>query len=260
MQLCFIDTETTGLYAAAGDRICEIGLITVDSGLEIVERYESLINPQRQISPEAYRVNRITEEELKDAPFFADLTSRLTDLVKDRVIAGHNIGFDVDFLMNEFGLAGADFKPIALLDTRTIAKDLIFSPSYGLSVLLRRFGIKVKNRHRALGDCQATYELFLRLYKLFGEKTGGNMDGLIEKYAIRPCSQERALPAWLESALDGNHQVKIEYYDRENRHSIRIIKPLRVLSSNGRQYLEAFCTSKNAKRTFLIDRIKKVDY
>jgi len=260
MQLCFIDTETTGLYTAAGDRICEIGLIIVDSGLEIVERYESLINPQRLISPEAYRVNRITEAELKDAPLFADLSSRLSELVRDRVIVGHNVDFDNDFLRNEFGLSEVDYTPIALLDTRVIAKALIPSPSYGLSVLIRRLGIKIENRHRAMGDCHATYELFLRLFKLYGEKTGGDLTSFIEEYAIRPSEEKHVLPPWLESALDGEQQVRIEYRDRENQRSVRIIKPLRVFSAHGKHYIEAFCMSRSAKRTFLVDRIKKVDY
>lgn len=260
MQLCFIDTETTGLYTVAGDRICEIGLIIVDSGLEIVERYESLINPQRLISPEAYRVNRITEVELKAAPLFADLSSKLSDLVRDSVIVGHNVDFDNDFLSNEFNLSGVDYKPVALLDTRMIAKALIPSASYGLSVLMRQFGIKIKNRHRAMGDCLATYELFLRLFNLYGEKTGGDLTSFIEKYAIRPSEEKYALPHWLESALDDEQQVRIEYRDRDNQRSVRIIKPLRVFIAHGRHYLEAFCMSKSAKRTFLVDRIKKVDY
>ncbi len=260
MQLCFIDTETTGLYAAAGDRICEIGLIIVDFGLQIVERYESLINPQRPISSGAYRVNRITDAELKDAPLFADLSSKLSDLVKDRVIVGHNVDFDNGFLSNEFSLSGVDYSPIAFLDTRMIAKALFPSPSYGLSVLIRYFGIEIKNRHRAMGDCHATYELFLRLFRLYGEKTGGDLTSFIEKYAIRPSEEKHALPPWLESALDDEQQVRIEYRDRDNQRSVRIIKPLRVFIAHGRHYLEAFCMSRSAKRTFLVDRIKKVDY
>jgi DNA polymerase III epsilon subunit family exonuclease len=260
MQLCFIDTETTGLYTAAGDRICEIGLIIVDSELEIVERFESLINSQRPISPEAYRVNRITEAELKNAPLFADLSFKLSDLVRDRIIVGHNVEFDNDFLKNEFDLSGADYEPGALLDTRTIAKALISSSSYGLSVLMRYFGIKISNRHRALGDCQAAYELFLRLFKLYREKTGRDLTDFIEEYSIKPSEEKHVLPAWLQSALDGNQPLRIEYCDRENLRTVRIIKPLRVFCSHGRHYLEAFCMSKSAKRTFLVDRIKKVDY
>jgi DNA polymerase III epsilon subunit-like protein len=82
-----------------------------------------------------------------------------------------------------------------------IAKALIPSPSYGLSVLIRRFEIKIKNRHRAMGDCHATYELFLRLFKLYGEKTGGDLASLIEEYAVRPSEEKHVLPPWLESAF-----------------------------------------------------------
>lgn len=260
MQLCFIDTETTGLYTAAGDRICEIGLIAVDSRLEILAQYDSLINPQRPISPEAYRVNRITQADLEGAPLFADLVSRLSDFVSDGIIVGHNVGFDFEFLKNEFNLSGANFDPHALLDTRIMAKALIPSPSYGLSILMRRFGIRIPNRHRAMGDCQATFKLFVRLFRLFEEKKGGDLSKLIEEYAIRPCEDEFVLPSWLEKALESGLEVKIEYRDRANQRSVRIIKPQRVFSAHGRNYLEAFCMSRMAKRTFLLDRIKMVDY
>lgn len=260
MQLCFIDTETTGLYTAAGDRICEIGLIVANSKLEMVEQYDSLINPQRPISPEAYRVNRISQADLEGAPLFADLVSRLSSFVSDRIIVGHNIEFDYEFLKNEFSLSGADFNPHALLDTRMIAKSLIHSPSYGLSTLMRRFGIRIPNRHRAMGDCLATFELFVKLFRLYEEKNGGNLTNFIKEHSIQACKDECILPSWLEKALESGLEVKIEYRDRANQRSVRIIKPQRVFSAHGRNYLEAFCMSRMAKRTFLLDRIKIVDY
>ena len=60
MQFCFIDTETTGLYTAYGDRICEIGLLAIDEDLEIIDSFDSLLNPMREISPEAQAVNKIS--------------------------------------------------------------------------------------------------------------------------------------------------------------------------------------------------------
>ena len=260
MQLCFIDTETTGLYPAAGDRICEIGIIIVDSRLRVVQCFESLINPMRPISPEAFRVNRIKQSDVETAPIFSELSARLFDLAKDKIIAGHNVEYDHDFLKNEFNLSGFDYAPQALIDTKAIAMSLFSSSSYGLSALVGKFGIKVEGKHRAMADCRVTFELFGHLFGLYQKKNGGGLDDLVNRFAVEPDTSRKAVPAWLEKALANGEKIKVEYRSRSNLYTLRIIQPLRIFSTRGRLYLEAFCKFRNAKRTFLVDRIKKVDY
>jgi DNA polymerase III epsilon subunit-like protein len=66
--LAFLDTETTGLSAWFGDRICEIAILRCQ-GEEIIDSFDTLVNPARPISPGAARVNGLTDAELAGASF-----------------------------------------------------------------------------------------------------------------------------------------------------------------------------------------------
>lgn len=260
MELCFIDTETTGLYPAYGDRICEIGLIVADERFDTLDRFGSLVNPLREISPEAQMVNRIDQQDLESAPLFADVAERVLELINGRLLVGHNVMFDYGFLKNEFRLAGIDFPRINLLDTRDVARRLVKTDSLGLSTLIAMFGISIENRHRAMGDCMGTFQLMKHLAALNREKHDADIAQTIQKFAFEPEETLEKLPLWIKESLDSQREIEIEYCDRRNVASRRIILPLAAFSDRGKIYLEAICRKKNAKRTFLIDRIKKVHY
>jgi len=260
MELCFIDTETTGLYPAYGDRICEIGLIAADLELNMIDSFNSLINPLREISPEARMVNRIAQEELESAPRFHEIGARISEFIEGRLMVGHNIMFDHGFLKNEFRLAGIEYPPPRLMDTRDIARSLVKVESWGLSTLIDMFNIAVTERHRAMGDCMGTFQLFKHLARLNSEKNGADIAQLIEEFAYEPDDTQEKLPLWLKESLDNHKEIEIEYCNRSNVASRRLILPLAAFSDRGKIYLEAICRKRNAKRTFLIDRIKKVYY
>ena len=260
MNLCFIDTETTGLYPSYGDRVCELALILTDSDLTILDEYVSLINPQREISPEAFQVNRIDRNLLAQAPLFQSIAKPANDFLRDCYLVGHNVGFDESFIRNEFRLAGIDYRPAFTLDTRRIARDLLTLQSYGLSVLATHFGIKIENRHRAMGDCRATLELFRQLARIYQSQEGGSALEFIHKFEHKVDDISVDVPNWLAQAMADNDEVEIEYSNRENQISRRKIKPLSVYADRGRTYLEAFCALRQMKLTFLLDRIKKIDY
>ncbi len=258
MHLCFIDTETTGLFPSAGDRVCEIGLLKVDENLQIIERFEHLINPQRLISPGARRVNGISDEELVDAPIFREIADKIYAIVKDGILIGHNILFDYSFMRNEFRLSGIDYDDPLLFDTREAARNLVISKSYGLSTLTGLFGIKIRNRHRAMGDCLGTYELFRYLLRRFTRKSGGGLTVFLERFSFHPGRLADSIPEWLKSALDKQRDVEIEYVSRNNQKTRRVILPVGVLLDAGKLYIDAFCRVRKSRRTFLVDRIARI--
>ncbi|HEQ99170.1 MAG TPA: WYL domain-containing protein [candidate division Zixibacteria bacterium] len=258
MQFCFIDTETTGLFTSYGDRICEIGLLAVDETLEIIESFESLVNPLREISAAAFEVNQIGDAELLSAPLFPQLADKVLELIDRRILVGHNVLFDNGFLKNEFRLAGIEYPDPRMLDTRDIARGLISSPSYGLSSLVGQFEIEVENRHRAMSDCLATYQLFKHLLALGLEKNYSSLEQMAGRYMIEPEKLFESLPDWLQEALEKGIEIEIEYMNRGNVTSRRKILPLSAFDSHGKLYIEAFCQSRKSKRTFLVERIKNV--
>lgn len=103
VKIAGLDTETTGLHPAKGDRIVEICVVKVDTEGKSHEVFEQRINPRKQISPEASAVHHIYNEDLEDAPFFEDIADELSAFLSDvDLLVCHNLAFDGEFIVSEY--------------------------------------------------------------------------------------------------------------------------------------------------------------
>jgi len=118
----YLDVETTGLSPWFGDRICEIAVVRCE-GDKVLDTFDSLLNPERPISPGAARVNGLKDSELQAAPRFMDIAERVMALVKDSVIVCHNVPFDLGFLSSELGRINKHLTTVLTLDTLEIARE-----------------------------------------------------------------------------------------------------------------------------------------
>ena len=168
-MFAIIDIETTGGNHTY-DRITDICIILHD-GLTVTEKFSSLVNPERNIPSHITRLTGISNEMVQDAPKFWEIAKRIIELTKGRVFVAHNVTFDYGFLQKEFSSLGYDYKREKLCTVRLSRKLLPGYKSYSLGVLCEQIGVKIKNRHRAEGDAEATAELF---------------DLLLQKKAIHP--------------------------------------------------------------------------
>lgn len=157
------DLETTGLNAKK-DRIVQFALIGCDSNGDEIH-LESLVNPKRKIPLVVSEIHGITDDDVRNLPGFASHAQEIHDTLQDAVVIGHNIErFDWPFLRTEFTRAGMLMpKPIAILDTLTIAKKLRIPPRHKLQALCQRFDITFENAHTAGADAAAT---LLLLHKM----------------------------------------------------------------------------------------------
>jgi DNA polymerase III epsilon subunit family exonuclease len=157
-----VDVETTGLRPAT-NRIIEIGLVRYEQG-QAVDRFSTLINPERGVSAFISRLTGITNDMLVDAPCFADRAAEVVDFIESRPLLGHNIGFDVGFLNAEFGRVGSPALINSRIDTMGLAMRLIpglRKPS--LDNLARTLGLQREGKHRALGDAELAAKAALLL-------------------------------------------------------------------------------------------------
>jgi DNA polymerase III alpha subunit (gram-positive type) len=83
------------------DRIVEIGIVLMDNG-RVVNRFGSLVNPGISIPVSLTAIHGISNEMVKDAPRFSDLTEQITEMLSDRIFVAHNVHFDYGFLQEEF--------------------------------------------------------------------------------------------------------------------------------------------------------------
>lgn len=160
-EYAIVDIETTG-GNASGSRITEIAIIIHD-GKKIVERWESLVNPQKEIPPAIFALTGITNEMVSTAPIFDLISDKVLELLKDRVFVAHNVNFDYSFIRNELELSGYKWTSRKLCTVRAARKIKPGLPSYSLGRLCNSLDIPLENAHRAGGDANATAILFSRL-------------------------------------------------------------------------------------------------
>jgi DNA polymerase III subunit epsilon len=155
-----LDLETTGANPVS-DRITEIAAIRVERG-EIVERWETLVNPGRPIPAFIQQIIGITDDMVRDAPAFAELAPRVRALLDGAVFVAHNARFDYGFIHNEFGRLGEDFDAPVMC---TVKLSRALQPEHhrhGLDALIERHGFVCDARHRAMGDADVLWQ-FLQL-------------------------------------------------------------------------------------------------
>jgi DNA polymerase-3 subunit epsilon len=152
-----VDIETTG-GSAAYHRMTEIAVVIHD-GKEVVERFETLLNPERYIPPGITALTGITNEMVEGAPRFCEVAKRIYELTENKIFVAHNVNFDFSFLKSEFNSLGGQFQRKKLCTVRLSRKIIPGMHSYSLGNLCNQLGIDIYNRHRAGGDADATAKL-----------------------------------------------------------------------------------------------------
>src|SRR5713226_9086265 len=164
VEFVVLDTETTGLRPGP-DRVIEVAGIRLRGG-EVVDSFQSLINPNRRLPPFIVQFTGITQEMVSKAPSAAQIFPDFLRFIEGAIIVGHNVGFDIGFLCSEAQLLGQAF-PIDGLDTIPLARR--FLPGlrrFKLDKVASHLKIHVENRHRALGDARVTAAIFIKLLEL----------------------------------------------------------------------------------------------
>ena len=163
-EFVIFDVETTGLSPIDGDRIVEIAAVKV-KGTQVVDKFYSLVNPQRSIPSHATLVNNITDDMLTTAPVSADILPQMIHFIVGACVAGHNVRFDLNFLCYELALIGRRLNDqTPAVDTLKMARELLpYLSNHKLAYLARSLGVVVDQTHRAMADVELTVAVFLRL-------------------------------------------------------------------------------------------------
>src|SRR5436309_12017904 len=170
VELVVFDLETTGL-AAGRDQICEIGAVRV-RGLELVDSFQSLVNPRVALPEPIARLTGIREQELKDAPSTSTVVRRFLAFAGDELLVAHNARFDQRFLERQLGDRRLSEPPLC---TAALARRLLEGRlrRVGLASLADFFGVPTQPCHRALPDAEATAQVLVHLIGLAQERGPG---------------------------------------------------------------------------------------
>jgi DNA polymerase-3 subunit epsilon len=163
-----LDTETTGLSAAAGHRIIEIAAIEVDNRSVTSNVFQVYVNPERSVDQGAFEVHGLSEEFLEDKPTFDLVVEDLLAFVKGSNVVMHNASFDVGFLnmeLDKLGMGVFEDYCEEIIDSLTLARRLHPGRRNSLDALCERYSIDRSSRtlHGALIDTQLLAEVYLAM-------------------------------------------------------------------------------------------------
>ncbi|MEN7526501.1 MULTISPECIES: DNA polymerase III subunit epsilon [unclassified Cupriavidus] len=168
MRQIVLDTETTGLNPATGDRLIEIGCVEMVNRRLTGRHLHFYVNPERDVPEEAVAIHGITAAFLADKPKFSEVVHQIREYVQDAELIIHNASFDLGFLDMEFQREGLpSFRSHAgnVIDTLREARTMFPGKRNSLDALCDRLGVSNGHRtlHGALLDAEILAEVYLAM-------------------------------------------------------------------------------------------------
>jgi len=189
-RLAVIDTETTGLTNA--DRIVEVAAVVINQSGTVIDEYDTLINPQRDVGPTS--IHGITASMVSAAPTFEEVAASLALRIDGAVLVAHNLVFDTRFMANEYRQLGATLEPGRGFCTLRLSGER-------LDMACRRFGIPLEDHHRALADARASASLLTRLLDDDARGLPANVVGLGTPLSPRTLRREGLVGGYSSALL-----------------------------------------------------------
>lgn len=147
-RFAVIDVETTGVLNA--DRIVEVAVVTLDRYGRVIDEWDTLVDPQRDVGP--VHLHGITASMVSAAPTFDGIAAALAERVYGSVLVSHNTPFDFRMLSNEFDRLGAQLHPGDGVCTLRLSGAKLMDAC-------RRHSVTLHHEHRALADARACASL-----------------------------------------------------------------------------------------------------
>ncbi len=174
-----LDTETTG-FDPVWDDIIEVAALKVQNG-EIVDKFESFVNPGYQIDPYITEIHGITNDMLKTAPTLKDVLPVFLTFLGDSVIVAHNANFDINFIYDSSVSLGGNGIANDFVDTMRLSRRLFPEEKHHRLVdLVQRFNIAKEVKHRSMCDTVQTYKCY-QYMKNYIAKNGISIESLFPK-------------------------------------------------------------------------------
>lgn len=151
-----IDFETTGL-SRQWDEIIEMGALKVIGG-DVVDTFSTFVKPSLPLDPFITELTGITNEMLADAPSIENVMPLFLDFIRNSIIVGHNVTFDLSFLRNNTDKE----LNIDYIDTLRLSRKLYNGMEHHrLSDMAEYLGFPREQMHRSIDDCNTTLNLFI---------------------------------------------------------------------------------------------------
>ncbi|MFI3313085.1 MAG: PolC-type DNA polymerase III [Eubacteriales bacterium] len=193
-EFVVFDLETTGLSNRT-EKITEIGAAVYRNG-EMVEEFQTLVNPGKMLSQKIIDLTGITDFMLKDAPTIDQVLPGFLEFVGNRPLVAHNAEFDIGFISAACRELDIPFEP-TYVDTLVLAQNLLPSlKKYKLNLVAEALDLPAFNHHRAVDDAKTLgymMEKFIPMLKERGVTSTADINrSMVESKTGRPLNSLRS--------------------------------------------------------------------
>ncbi len=239
-NLVFIDLETTGLDAVKGDAICEIGALKIKER-NVVDKFQTLVNPKRQIPEEAFRIHKISDQDVKDAPIFEAVADKLISFMKESIVLAYNAEFDLGFVHHELKKANKEIPELPAIDILCMARKTLKLARYNLGAISSFLNIEYTgNQHRALDDAKVASGVFFKLRDMLKDNRLNNLEDFVSLYGLQNeifKSKEEPKIYLVRKAIDNKSFLRVRSFSYQNTMDQEAIKPLSLTRENDSFFL-----------------------
>ena len=166
MSEIFLDIETTGLSFNDKHKIVEIACIETNELIPTKRVFHKIINPERNVPDEAFKVHGFSSAYLKDKPKFIEIADELLSFINGKDLIIHNASFDLPFINHELKLIKKNIiTKNKIIDSLELARAKFPGASNSLDSLCKRFNVDLSKRtkHNAVLDCELLREVYINL-------------------------------------------------------------------------------------------------
>ncbi len=247
-----VDLETTGTKPGV-NQIIEIGIVKILNS-EIVDTYQTFLNPGEEIPPFISQMTGIRNSDVEFAPLLPDIAPTILPMIQDTVFVAHNAAFDYNFLQKNLLLAGFEFASPKICTVQLSRKLIPQLHHHTLDDLDRHFHIEIPNRHRALDDAIATGKSLLNMFDILVE-SGKKIFGSLQELTTPP---ETKKYQQIKNQIDLLPFSPGVYFMRDKDNQIIYVGKSKCLQKRVRSYF--YNSHKTRKLEKLVQTVEKIEY